>query len=155
MPNLNPLGARFGWVLIGLVSAATGSVINLATEWKTNKFAWVAVILLSLLLAGISHALAGPSAPAPAVSSISDARFRINGGRGRFRRHRSIGVHAERILSADGSERLVAYTAETAVLLLGMGPVGRSNGERLAPEEDDNGEEVDYVAEEDDDGDAQ
>ena len=74
-------------VATAVVGSGVATVINLATEWKTNVWAWVAVAVLTLLAAGLSLWLAcrsettTPAAP-PAVSqSGSVGRDNIQIGR--------------------------------------------------------------------------
>jgi hypothetical protein len=51
----------------GVVTSSTGIVINLATELKSNPWAWVAVVLLTAL--GVLIAMRTQPTPGPARSS--------------------------------------------------------------------------------------
>lgn len=41
-------------VATALVGSAVAVVVNLATEWKTNWWAWLAVVVLTVLSGGVS-----------------------------------------------------------------------------------------------------
>ncbi|QTR01278.1 hypothetical protein J7S33_17560 [Saccharothrix algeriensis] len=41
-------------LVVAAVSSGLAVVINLATEWKTNPWAWVGVVVLTLAAAGVS-----------------------------------------------------------------------------------------------------
>ena len=41
-------------VAVAVVASALAVVINLATEWKTNPWAWVGVVALTAVVAGVS-----------------------------------------------------------------------------------------------------
>ncbi len=40
--------------VVALATSGLGVAINLATEWKTNLWAWAAVVVITLLSAGVT-----------------------------------------------------------------------------------------------------
>jgi hypothetical protein len=68
-------------VATAVVSSAVAIVVNLATEWKTNPWAWVGVGMLTLVAAVLAVWLAcrhGADAPVPPGVSMSGSVGRDN-----------------------------------------------------------------------------
>ncbi|PRY42549.1 hypothetical protein [Umezawaea tangerina] len=62
--------ARWAWPAAGgVVTVVTGVVVNLATDWKWNPWAWVAVVLLTALGVLIAVRTAPTAAPTAAAEA--------------------------------------------------------------------------------------
>lgn len=79
------MAGGLGWrvaaptIATAAVSSGVAIVINLATEWKTNIWAWAAVAALTLVAAALSLWLARrPDASAPPGVSMSGSVGRDN-----------------------------------------------------------------------------
>lgn len=58
-------------LITAVVTSALAVVINLATDWKGNSWAWLAVVVLTLLSAGASYWLSRSSEEPTALISRS------------------------------------------------------------------------------------
>jgi hypothetical protein len=72
-------------VVAALATSAVGVAVNLATDWRTNVVAWVVVVVLTLLSAGVTIWLIRRQEPSasgwPVVRDATIGRDNIQLGR--------------------------------------------------------------------------
>ncbi len=106
--------------LTSVIATGLGITINLATEWKSNAFAWLGVAALTAVSFGVSLWLTPPSVP---DSGTTTALVEVRSGRvrtARSTRYETAGLHLELIEENESGGRVFmrAYTEESARILI-------------------------------------
>lgn len=107
-------------LLASIVATATGVAINLATEWKRNAFAWVAVGVATALAFLVSFWLRSAGrVDVASLTLVGEARW-WGLLRARRSRYEAVGLHLELIEESASGQRVFtrAYTEESARMLI-------------------------------------